>query len=275
MVKSRVMIATIGLIVLVATTGYCQNLEEQWNDFLHYTAIGRLDLAKGFAEAILESNPDPVELHELSQANPAGYAILLRLNINSEQLTPVTSQLLDLIEQGRFAKRTEPKIITAEIKRLSSTVRGRLTALERLKNAGEYAIPYMLEAMADTASKDELPNIIWALGRLDRTAIRPLVAGLQTDDIAVRTEIVRALGTIGYPQSLAYLKYIAENDPANEIRQQAINSIKQIDPAAEQTSAAELFFQLGQSYYDRLESLEPAADYDFANVWFWDKQSSR
>ena len=37
-----------------------QTLQEDWNDFLHYTMIGRLDLAKGYAQAILQGNPDPV-----------------------------------------------------------------------------------------------------------------------------------------------------------------------------------------------------------------------
>ena len=72
-------------------------------------------------------------------------------------------KILAVIEQGRFIRRSDPKIINEEIKRLSSTSRGRITAVERLKNAGEYAAMYMIDAMQDPARKDEMPNIVWAL----------------------------------------------------------------------------------------------------------------
>ena len=66
--------------LFVVNTGISQSLEENFNDFLHYTQIGRFDLAKGYAQAILESDPNPLELFDLSQANPTGYSFLLRVN---------------------------------------------------------------------------------------------------------------------------------------------------------------------------------------------------
>jgi len=267
------------VVILSASAGYCQDqgLEKQWGDFLHYTAIGRLDLAEGFGQAILDSSPDPVRLLELSESTPEGYRLLLRIQANEydESLKTIAAQLLAVIEQGRYIRRADPKIIAEEIRRLSSTVRGRLTALERLKNAGEYAVTYMLDAMSDPARKEEFANIVWALGRLDKAAIRPLAASLQMDDVAIKIEVIRALGKIGYPQSLAYLKYIVENDKSRDVCRQARNSIREIDPAALKIPAAELFFRLGQSYYNRSESLAPAAEKDFANVWFWDEQTGR
>jgi HEAT repeat protein len=176
---------------------------------------------------------------------------------------------------GRFIRRSEPKIIVEEIKRLSGTERGRLIAVSRLKDAGEYAIPFMLDVMADDSRQDELPNIIWALPQIGRPAIRPLVAALQTENVAVKAEIIRALGKIGYPQSLAYLKYIVEKDNSNELRSLAAYSIRQIDPAAGNISDAQLFFQLAENYYYHSQSLAPAEDVDFANIWFWDSASGR
>ena len=63
---------------------------------------------------------------------------------DSEQLREVSGKILGLIEEGRYIRRTDPKIIIAEIKRLSSSIRGRIAAEERLRNSGEYAIPFML-----------------------------------------------------------------------------------------------------------------------------------
>ncbi len=273
---NRKAVVAIGAVVfLAAASGFCETLEENWNDFLHYTVIGRMDLAEGFAQRIVQDEPDPLELLELSESNPRGYAILLRVQDSNTPLREITGKILDIIEQGRYLRRTEAKIIVEEIKRLSGTTRGRITAVERLKNSGEYAIVYMLEAMADPEREEELPNIIWALSQMDRAAIRPLVASLQTDNVAIKAEIIRALGNIGYPQAAGYLKYIMENDESEQLRKLARKSIEQTDPALVKLPAAELFFSLAESYYNHAESLAAAADYEFANIWFWDAAGRR
>jgi len=260
-------------VAFVSSLGFCQNVEDSWNDFLHYTAIGRYDLAAGFAQTLIESEPDPVVLLGLSEANPSGYGILLKMHSDSEELKEVSGQILDIIERGRFVRRTDAKIIMQEIKRLNSTIRGRIAAEQRLKHAGEYAIPYMLEALADENRKDELANIADALGKIGRDAIRPLVSALQMEHTAVKAEVIMALGETGYPQSLGHLKYVAEKDESKQLREQALRAIKKIDPSVTEVPAAQLLFSLAEKYYYHTESLAPAVDYDFANIWFWDRGS--
>ena len=138
-------------------------------------------------------------------------------------------KVVDVIEQGRFIRRADPKVIVDEIARLSTTSRGQLNAVKRLQNAGEYAIMYMLDALGDDARKAEWPNISSALGQMSKEAIRPLAAALQTNNVGVKSEIIKALGKIGYPQSLPYLKYVAEKDSSAELRTLAEASIKKID----------------------------------------------
>ena len=274
--KIAAVILTVTLFVV--SVGFAQTLEENWNDFLHYIKIGLFDMAGGHAQAVLESDPDPVELLALSEDNPQGYDILLNA-IDSAylpaELVELSNKLLEIIEWGRFIRRADPKIIVEEIRRLSSTARGRLAAVKRLQNAGEYAIPYMLDAMVDNSRKEELPNIIWALPQIGRDAIRPLVAALQTGDVAVKAEIIKALGTIGYPQSQAYLKYVIEKDESTELRQLAGQSIQQIDPAVLKIPSAQLFYGLAENYYYHAPSLAPAEDADFYNIWFWDSAGQR
>jgi hypothetical protein len=273
--KTAISALTAGLFFV--TIGFCQSLEENYNNFLHYTQIGRFDLAKGYGQVLLESQPNPLELLELSQRNPTGFTFLLKVNEFSSdpELSGLAGKILAIIEQGRFIRRSEPKIIVEEIQRLSGTERGKLTAMKRLKDAGEYAIGFMLDAMADDSRAQELPNIIWALPQIGRPAIRPLVTAIQTQDVGIKAEIIRALGKISYPQSLAYLKYVVEKDNSSEIRSLASASIRQIDPAAAEASAAELFFRLAENYYYHSESLAPAEDANFANVWFWDAARQR
>jgi hypothetical protein len=267
-------VAAASLVIALAGSAFCASLESDWGDFLHYTAIGRLDLAKGYGESLLASNPDPLKLLELSEANPQGYALILKLSCSKNELADTAQKIMAVIEQGRFIRRSDPKIINEEIKRLSGTARGRITAVERLKNSGEYAAMYMVDALQDSSRKDEMPNIIWALPQLGKDAVRPLIASLGTKDVGLRTEIVRALGQMGYPEALGYMKYIMQTEASSPAAEAAQKAIEKIDAAALNVSAGELFYRLGESYYDHAESLAPPTDANFANIWFWDANSS-
>lgn len=264
------------LAVVFSTVGIvsAQGLESDWNDFLHYTAIGRLDLAEGFARKIIDAPADPVELLALAQGNPRGYQLLLNVNADSGELKDVSGELIEIIERGKFIRRSDPKIIVQEIKQLSGTQRARMAAVKRLKNAGEYAIPFMVAALGDTARKDEFANITRALPEIGRDAIRPLIAALGSSDIAVKSEVIRAIGKISYPQALGHLKNIVENDSSEQLKDLALEAIERIDTSALKLPASELLFGLARNYYDHQPSLAPAEDADFGNIWFWNAENA-
>jgi hypothetical protein len=271
-------IAAVSLVLLFwFAVASAKTLDENWNDYLHYTLIGRLDLAKAHAKAILESNPDPVALLNLMQANPQSYAVLQKAKQtpHDPELAELSGKIWDVIEKGRFAERSKATLIVQEIERLSTTPRGYLAAVERLRNSGEYAIPFMLEFLADPSKKQQQPDIVKALPEIGRDAIRPLAAALQTKNVEVKTEIIKALGKIAYPQALPYLKYVVEKDDSAHMKALGQESISRIDPAAGNTSAASLFYKLGENYYYHADSLAPAEDANFANVWFWDPNAQK
>jgi len=258
-----------------------RSLADNWNDFLHYTKIGRLDLAKAYAKAVLQSNPDPAELFKLVEDNQQGYQVAMKAaeNAHDDELASLTKEVLAVVDEGRFLRRTEPKVIVEEINRLSTTVRAKMTGTRRLQDAGEYAVPFMIDAMTEAirnpAYEVKLADLIEVLPKIGRPAIRPLTTALQTDNPQLKAEIVRALGRIGYPQSLPYLKLIAETSESMELRSLAAESIRLIDPRAAGGVASALFYQLGERYYYHDESLAPPMDVNFANVWFWDGQTGR
>jgi hypothetical protein len=269
-------ILLIGSVLAGAGLAQEQTLEQNWNDFLHYTTIGRLDLAIGYAQAIIRSNPDPVALLTLNRANPQGYDLAMRVVDTSRnaELAGLAKDLMGIIDRGRFAERSNPVVIVEEVKRLKTTLRGKMQAIQRLKDSGEYAVPFLLDAMADPAQTGD-SDLIEALSQIGRLGIRPLVAALQTDNVAVKTEVIKALGRIGYVQSLSHLRYVTEKDPSATIRELAAQNIRLIDPKALDVSAATLFYQLAEKYYYHDESLAPQAGAPIANVWFWDAKAGR
>jgi len=52
------------ICVLPAVRGVGATVESNWADFLHYTAIDKFDLAKGYGEALVASNPDGLVMLE-------------------------------------------------------------------------------------------------------------------------------------------------------------------------------------------------------------------
>ena len=103
-----------------STLVFAQKLEDDWNDFLHYTVIGRFDLAAGFAQKIIESKPNPIELLKLSEDNPSGYAILVKVHADNPDLAPLAAQILDIIEKGRFIAAPILKSYSRKLKDLAA-----------------------------------------------------------------------------------------------------------------------------------------------------------
>jgi HEAT repeat protein len=258
----------------LAETADQNDVTNNFNDLLHYLTIGRLDLSKAYATRILEGNPDPVLLFSISGENPQSYTVLQRAKDNKfdTQLSDLCGKVLATIDKGRFIRRQDPKVIVEEVKRLSTTPRGQLAAVKRLQDAGEYSIMFMLDALTDPARKDEWPNIVIALPKIGRDAIRPLVAALQTDDVSTKTAIIESIAKMEYPQTLAYLKYILETDKSEQIHQTAAEAIQKIDASALTLPSAQLFYNLAENYYYRSDSVAPAADANIANIWFWNAE---
>ncbi len=277
MLNARKTTLILTVAILFAGTVFGEDLKSDWNDFLHYTLIGRLKLAKAHAQKIIESNPDPVELLSLSESNPRGYDLLQRARRNKHdvELAELSSKLWGIIEQGRFIRRTDAKLIVEEVKRLSVSDRGYHTAVKRLRNAGEYSIPFMLDVLFDRERQEEWPNIITALPKIGKDAIRPLAAALASSDAVVKSHVINTLGKIKYPQALAYLKFVVEKETSPDLRRLAEENISLIDRAAMQVASSQLFYRLAQNYYYRAESLDPDQKVEFANIWFWDEASKR
>ncbi|HSV26566.1 MAG TPA: HEAT repeat domain-containing protein, partial [Sedimentisphaerales bacterium] len=276
MARMTIVVAFVVLSVLAPVTR-AQDIEKDWTSFLHYAAIGRFDMAVAHGNSILQAQPQPAQMFRLSEENPRGYAALLDMKARSrnEELVDIAGRLLNIIDRGRYERRSDVTVISEEINRLSTTARGRLTAVERLRDAGEYAVPLMLSALADDARKDQFANIAGALGQMDKHAVRPLVAALQTSNAGIKAEIIRALGEIRSPQALPYLKYVVETSRLPTLVSIAANSVNEIDPAARNVSAADLFVSLARSYYNHSDALAPATDGTNANIWFWDDTTAQ
>jgi len=254
-----------------------QATRQNWREMMHYALMGNWDVARGYGEKLLEEDPDPVLLLDLAEDDRYAdhYRNLALLKVNSP-LKEIAESILKLVEEGRFRRRTDRQRIAAEVKRLSGTTRARMMALRRLQDSGEWAVPVIISVLRDPSRSDELFVIRWALRQLGKPAVNPLVVALQgCTDLHIRLIVLDALGKIGYPSALAYIKQLMETKPASaELRAAALKAFVAIDSQGEASnmSAASLFEQLGEDYYTHVQSLAVPANQEYANIWFWDDQ---
>lgn len=257
------------------------SMENDFSSYLHFALIGQFDLADRYAQALLANerlsplSPEgATQLIELTDRYKDSIDILLMM-INNTSIAENARKVMALIREAQRGQRKAPERIVNSIALLAGTPTQYATGMERLQDSGEYAVPWLLQALSDPAQKDLRPFVLRALAQLGRKAVNPLLAALGTPDPVLQRYVVESLGRIGYPQSLPYLKQLATDSSTNDaVRQAAVTAIGQLaieDKAAFDLPAAAGFAALAEQYYAEVDSLMPDPRDDQANVWVMGK----
>lgn len=254
-------------------------LKDRWENLLHFINIARPDLAKSFAESI--ANNDAVtakEVYLLSVENPNSLNIL-RKGRNLNGLESLIDSILAMIEEGYKDWRSDPEQIEESIAMMGRSLRGFAIGKERLKESGEFAIPQLLQKLtADDTPQILRERIIIMLHELGRDAVRAYRVALQSNDLKLVEFVANALGQIEYPSAVPALReaMLREDlqDPDSTARRAVIAALISCaggNRGVLERSPAELFYELGEKYYDHAESLMPDIRYpnEPAFVWFW------
>lgn len=244
-----------------------QSFEQNLSQYLHFALIGQFDIAASYAEAFLKSpevNPLTPEAAKtiiaFTDRNKNAIDTLL-LIIKNTSIADSGRKVLDVVRQAHRSRRQDPARINENIKLLSGSPTQQETAIERLLDSGEYAVPWLLIALVDPAQKELRPYVERTLPRLGKKTLNPLLASLDINNAVMQRVVVDALGKVGYPQSLPYLRRIATDPKANDaVRKAAVEAIGRLtidDKDMLKGNAAELFHRLAEQYYAEMESLLP------------------
>lgn len=260
-----------------------------WTDAIYYLKIGRMEYGKAYLQAYLDrvkaGQITPVQTLEFSEKDPRSIQILIRLRTDP-QLGALSQAVLDVIDQGWLQRRRDVDRIRAEIERLTGTPRAQVEATERLREAGEYAVPVMLEYLADPARPALHSRIIQALVAIGPAALEPLLAAVIELPEAPKLMVLTALGQLDYAQAVPYLKELiqnSKNSPAvRRAARDALESIFVRNPKyRDDMSAAAAFYCLALRYYYRDTAVQPAAASakvvavapeargEQPNIWLW------
>ena len=88
---------------------------------------------------------------------------------------------------------------------LDGTLRGQLMARRRLVEAGEYAVPALLQTLIETKNPEMELRVTEVLEEIKRQAVLPLCAALPEVSPTVQAKICRILSSIGWPTAIPFL----------------------------------------------------------------------
>lgn len=232
--------------------------------------MAEIEQAQALLEEALSRGVSPDEA--LQVRTEVGTRVFLKMLRNDVLNAPV-KQVLKLAAEAERANLTSPDLLKSFVEDLEADFAGRQLALQKLAGAGDVAVPYLLDLLSDPVSDERRTYAHIAIARLGTKALWPLLAALSTDDRMLRTNICVALGNIGDPRAVPYLKQIVDDsNQLEDVRERAKDSLSRImqKQAARLPDAATLFSNSAENMLRQLPRTQAAFDHAPARIWWWE-----
>lgn len=248
---------------------------ELLDDLLFYISIGNHEIATGLGAQLLGSIESPVafvELVESSQRDLDRFDSRIseaqRVRDNAT-LRDIAGALADLYAQGRLDRARDPDEIKRNIRMLrEGGVLARSRARQRLVAAGEYAMPYLFDALMqgeDATLRQRSQSVMIELGS---QSIMPLVAALPKLDPARQELVILTLEKIPYRQSAPFIAEIEESTSSNAVRAAARRALAALQQT--EVAASVQYLGLAERFADQRRELTSFPDEEVQLVWIYE-----
>lgn len=248
-----------------------ERLVQLLRDFVHFVRIDRSDVAASYGQQLLDSGITPsqfVDLVELSGERDADrFAETITRALRKPELEPTAAALITLYERGKLDRVRNPDEIARNIGLLTQHARAQLLGRERLKAAGEYALPQLLSALlqrGNPALRAQAQRLLIDMGR---QAVIPLSTALLDLDPVGQEAVVGVLEHIPYKHSLPFLYDVMTSTQSPQVRAAAERAVARIGGVGLSADPAELYFQLAEGYYNEKAELTSFEGEDFQLLW--------
>jgi HEAT repeat protein len=177
-----------------------------------------------------------------------------------------------LMERGRLARADRMNDADAirglvATLRNSSDVRERRTALDALgTNHGDYAVPYLISALADVSNADWRVIAMTSLSDMGPVVVPPLIEALDASDAFLARNVALTLGYLGDPRAAGPLAALAQSASDGMVVTAAGEAAAK---CGSNGSALAQLLQDGEDYHYRRDNVLPPYAYS-AVVWSWD-----
>lgn len=226
------------------------------DDFLHYVLIAKPDLAESTGRSLFDSGITDAQLAEVVRSEGLGDKVERALSRGRGMagVGPMVTRFEDALEQGRLDLARNQDRIADAIKMLNGSLRSQLMARRRLVEAGEYAVPALLEELISTESPDMELRVTEVLEEIKRQAVLPLVAALPGLSPVVQAKVCRILSNIGWPTAIPFLLELGSSSKASpEVKEAAMTAFRRLGGTSTDVSAA--FTALGTKFFEQEQSL--------------------
>lgn len=244
--------------------------------FWHYGKIGRYDLAATEGQKILDSGAEPQAILEafesVARERKDNLDFWMQRWLGIEQMKEVANKLVDAQQAGYRARAGNPQFIEQHIQRLSGGERAYGLAINRLRESGELAVPFMIDYLRDPSKGQHHAAIRRALRDLGRLSVMPLVSATQMQDPTTLTTVVTLLGEVGYDAALPYLARLAQSEQTpGTVKTAAAAAMQRLGGDPQNQAAADLYYQLAEKFYYDRAAVTSDPSKPTQPVWYWDE----
>ncbi len=236
-------------------------------DFIHFTLIDRPEVAASYAQQLLDANLPPrrfVELLEASGELERFEDVIPRAQKKAE-LEKYAAQLQRQYDQGRRDRARDPAEIKRNIALLKGFQRQYLHGRENLLQAGEYAVPQLLEGLVQWADPELSSKSSRLLADMNRQAIIPLCTALPDLDSTAQQSVAEILGRIPYRTSVPFLAELMHSTQSQSVRNACQIALDRLGGA--RGGAADEFAVLADGYYSERADLTSFPGEDHQLFW--------
>jgi hypothetical protein len=250
------------------------DLRKTAEDFWHYGKVARYDLATRAGDQILASGDDAQTVLVAFEAVAAERNDDLDTWFTRWQDLPqmhdVATKLAAVLRDGYRARRSDPAAIKTNIELLIKSQRAYDLGVDRLRDSGELAVPFMIDYLRDPTRTQYHGPVRRALTAMGRSAVAPLCAVTTAKDENLLTVTCVVLGEIGYDAAAPYLARLADsNDVTITVKNAASSALSQIGMDTTDRKAADLFYDLGDKFYYGTASIGADRRNPVGYFWYW------
>jgi len=258
----------LGLIIVAATLAMpvqADELSDTFNNGMTLLKRGRNDEALISFQRILAMNPDPQAAYSLWAS--VGQDEWLELLVMGGQFELVAKRITTLSTLARKELQNDADAIKEHLRNLKGTD----DAIERRKitralsaDHGEYAVPYLVRALADQNDDEWRVAAMHCLIQMNTNVVPPLIEAMGSEDAFQVRNVAYTLGQISDPRAAGVL-LAAAGDEDGSVREAAAGAAQACGGTG---SALSHFLQDGDAYHHRKASVLRSFDYSDV-VWDW------
>lgn len=240
-------------------------------DFIHFSKVRNYEATANAAQELLDRNVGNaaiVKLVEKDAATKRQFDEAVQVAIQNPVSRDAAAGLQAAFEKGLMERARNADQITQNIKDLTGPARAQMLAKARLIEAGEYAMPQLLQAYLDRNQVALHPRVQQVFREMGRQAIIPLVTAMMKVGPNEQERIADLLGLMQYRTSIPFLSDLASTTQVDAVRNAAARAIDNLGGAAGGT--ADLYRSLAESYYDEKSELTSFPGEEHQLLWSYD-----